>query len=336
MAKHGKKRLRLKREQARARSGSQYRRIGTGGEVVACHITPTWKEDGIASMFVLLRAPGGGHALAAFLVDIWCMGIKDAWGRLDITPTEYSQNVIGMIPPEVGIGPTDIETIQRIVAGGIRFAQQNGFRLPPRYERWTAMLGDIGNTDEADLSDFGVEDGKLRYVGNLEDLSRRLVGCSVDEFLAREDIDFVINPDDDSTLLDDSAVAVEEVAEVIRRRGLSAIRQWCFANNIPPHAQLGDAWDVMVEAMMQVPADDELDDDGLFDESVPLGNDAHSGAVVDAARANVDDLLALNDPATTPELQRAMAVVAQYMQQFDSPEELFDSLDLDNAFNELD
>ncbi len=304
-----------KREQARVKSGSPYRLVGASGQLVACYINEGWQEDGKASMYVLRRAPGGGHALGGYLVDLWCMGLKDAWGRLDIPYEEFRSRVLDSDSP-VAMEPIDLATVQQLVAGGIRFARDNGFRLPPRYERWTALLGDIGNPDQADLSRFRLN-GRLNYMGSHEDLKRRLIGCTVEEFLAREDVDHTIELDDDFTLLDDDAQTFEEGTAEAHRRMLDGARTWCFANGIAPHPRLPDAVDVIMESILQTP---EIDPDGPPDEAAFAASDASLGR-----------LLSFEQPDTEHELRTALEQLAKYMASFASPEDFAAALHLDES-----
>lgn len=95
-------------------------------------------------MYVLRRTSVHGLVMAAFLVDMWCAGLKDARGRLSATMDAFQEwvpNPRGGI--RQGFKQVDPAAVRRLVAGGIRFAEQNGFRLPSRDQRWTAMLGDL-------------------------------------------------------------------------------------------------------------------------------------------------------------------------------------------------
>ena len=315
MGRRNPKREHKQRERARSQSGSPYRLIGAAGEVVACCVNKGWEEEGKASIYLLRRIPGGGHAMGAFLIDLWCMGLKDAWGRLDLTYEEFRASVLDRGEPEVSFEPIDIETARRLVAGGIRFAEQNGFRLPPRHERWTALLGEIGDPAKADLSDFGV-DGKLRYEGSLEDLKRRLIGCRVEDFLKRKDVEYVIG-DDDFTLLNDTTVAVEEVAAMLRAKVVSGTRQWCFANGQVPHPRLGEAWDLVLEAIM---LSEELSEEGEPDE-----------AALDAVDNRAQSLLSLAGPEAGADLAEAMEQVRAYMGQFESAGAMMAALQIEDA-----
>jgi len=313
-----RKRDQRKREKQRAQGGSPYR-VVSRGKLAGAYINTGWREDGIASIFMLKTVPGHGHALGGFLGDIWCMGLKDAWGRLDCTYQEF-EDTLAEADTAMEMEPVDLDTVRRLVAGGIRFANQNGFRLPPRYERWTAMLGPLDDPDTADLSDFGV-DGKLRCVTTTEDLKRRLVGCSVDEYLARQDIEFDI-ADDSFTLLDDSQLALEEVVDNMAQRVVEAVRKWCFANRVAPHPRLAEAWDIVSEAMMQ--GDDVPEDP---DGEIVVGEQMTSG---------VTDLLALESPQIAEELRLAMNQIHEFMHQFASADEMMAHLGIDTALDEED
>jgi hypothetical protein len=319
----GRKRYQRKREKHRAKSGSPYRLVGLSGELAGAYINSTWRSDGMASIFMLKTLPGHGHALGAFLVDIWCMGLKDAWGRLDCSSQEFQQ-ILADAREAMDMVAVDLDTARRLVAGGVRFANQNGFRLPPRYERWTAMLGQLGDVDTADLSDFGAN-GKLRCITTREDLKRRLVGCPLDEFLARPDVEFQVG-NDDFTLLDDSRLAVEHVVDTVGQRIVDGVRRWCFANRIPPHPRLAEAWDIVSEAMMQF---EDPGEDADVDPEVA----AAAGAV---AESDVEDLLALETPETAADLRAAIEQIHAFMRQFQSAADMSARLGIDDALGPED
>ncbi|MBN2560709.1 MAG: hypothetical protein JXQ75_07255 [Phycisphaerae bacterium] len=322
-----RRRQERQRNLTRAKSGSPYRKIGQSGELVACYVNDNWRSDGYAVFYVLRRAPRFGIVMGAFFVDLWCAGLKDAWGRLDMTMEEFNDRVLsGPMADQVDLVRVNADVARRIVAGGIRFAQQNGFRLPPRYQRWTALLGDAGDVESADLSDFGV-DGKLRWVGPMTDLKARLVGCSVDEFLSREDVEYIVG-DEDFTMLDDSDVAVGDAADALRDRWLNAVRQWCFASGMQPHPALSEALDIVIESILHIPEGPETDDE-------PDDLDAElSEADYDVVTGNVDRFMDVLGSEKARELEGAFAQVISFNQQFRSSDELFAALAVDELGDE--
>lgn len=322
-----RKRLEKQRALKRAESGSVYRRIGELGQTKACYINKNWREAGFASIHCLRTVPGGGHAMAAFLVDIWCVGLKDAWGKLDITTEQFERGVVRHMEEhaDVELVRVDVDLVRRLIAGAIRFSGRNGFRLPPRYERWTAFLGGVGPIDSADLTPFGV-DGGLRYVGTVDDLDKRLVGVSVEEFLARDDLHYVLGSGE-STLLDDDDMALTEMLEGIKERGLAAVRQWCFANGSRPHPLLPQAWDITFEAIGQVGSSD--------DEAEQADLTSASDRVAGEAVVNCERLLGFENASDRLELETAMAQLQGYCSQFDSFEDFTAAMGF-NAFDDAD
>lgn len=266
------KRREKKAFQRRAeQGGSLYRRIGAAGDEAVCYINSDWREEGMIALHVLRPIPGGGHAAASFLIDPWALGLKDVFGRLDMTREEFDDLWVGTMQRQTEMVPTDLATARRLVAGGVRWAHDHGFRLPRRYERWVAMLGDIGDWHTADIRDFGFE-GKLRFVGDIEDLRRRLVGQTLEEFTARDDVEvvaalpseFLDDEDLDDEFqaaemnLDQEAIdAFKEAVEDVESRLLDAVRQWCFANGLPPHPRLPQAIQLVFTSMLETMAIDE-------------------------------------------------------------------------------
>ena len=311
-ARKRNKRRKEKRQATRATTGSPYQLVGRSGQIVACYVNRHWREDGGAGIYVLRRSRGRGMVLASFYIDVWCAGLKDAWGRLDMTMDEFQKRIYERASGEIELMRVDIDLVRRLVAGGIRFANQNGFRLPWRYERWVAVLGDVGDWRTADLSDFGVGD-KLRYTGTLTDLRKRLVGCSLDEFLDRDDIEFIIGHDDFSLISDEEAEGEKIVAE-LHDRMLNGVRGWCFANGVAPHPRLPDAADVLLEAMAQAPRGPG---DGPYDQPA-----------AEEVTKNLIDLLELATPVEERDLQEAIDQLGRFVATFESPEEMTAALGL--------
>jgi hypothetical protein len=190
-----KEKKRLKREKKRAEhrratAGSPYKRIAEVGAVHACYITEGWQTSGMASIHFMRVNPQGGFAMACFLIDFWCAGLKDAWGSLDMHKEDVDWH-LEQAQARTTIERIDPAAARQLVAGAIRYARQNGFRLPGHYDRWVNLLGEVPVPATADLRPFG-RDGRPMWVGTREDLQSRLIGCSVEDFLSRAGADFVI------------------------------------------------------------------------------------------------------------------------------------------------
>ncbi len=222
-----KERRRLKRkakrkQTIRLKNQSPFQRVLEHGKVARCVVNEDWRERGQAVLFVMAAVPDRPPMLANFFIDLWCAGLKDAWGRREFHGEDFRPVIedaeAGM---QMHFIPCDVAEARRLVTGGIRFARDNGFRVPEETDRWAALLGGLEDVDAADVSDFGVEDGKLHWVGPMSDLRDRLVGCTVEEFLAREDVDYMVEvgeeewlPEfDNAQVIHDSEWDEEDVGE---------------------------------------------------------------------------------------------------------------------------
>jgi len=326
--KRQKKRLSLRR----AEGSSPYSKLKHPGTIEACYINEGWDEIGMANIFALKRLPGGGMAMAVYLVDLLCTGLKDAWGRIDIGKDEFHEGL------DRARGRTDFvrispEAAWRLVSGAVRFARRNGFRLPPRYERWVSVLGDPSECASADTSDFGTEDSGLLYVGTMEDLRKRLIGCTPEQFLARDDVDFIspVGPpfydedddwdehdDDDDEAEDpgdagepsDPVADLDSIIDLVRGNLLDAAKKWLFGRSIPPHPRLAEALDLTMESLVQAKGLD-------WESASPPTED-----VMEEIETNVQDFLSLERGEIDQELVEAMVQICDFMSQFGTAEAL--------------
>ena len=334
-----KERQRLKRKQKkmamrRIQSRTALQRIAAEGGRLECWITPDWREKGMASVQVFGHARGGRAAFAAFLVDLWCVGLKDAFGRSDVPELEFREDNLEPWIEQTGTVPIDPMTVRRLVAGAIRFSRQNGFRLPPHWEKWVTIFGRdiLAELPTADVSEFGI-DGGLRYVGTMDFLRQRLIGCTVHEFLNRPDMHFVLGPgelpltgelededyeedetDDEAEEAEDDEESSPDMMEVLGATALqlaSAVREWCFANAVPPREPLDKAALIALAATLPIAAGVER---GGKLENMP------------APEALMDRLVSTHSPDQRQQILDAIEQIRQYMGRFDSPERMLQAI----------
>ena len=125
------------------------RRVAMSGATLECWINANWREQGIASLLVLGHAWGGSHVFAAFLIDIWCVGLKDAYGQNGVSRLDFEKDILKRANEAMPMIRFDATKARQLVAAAIRFSRQNGFKLPAHYDRWTAIFGDLGDISSA-------------------------------------------------------------------------------------------------------------------------------------------------------------------------------------------
>ncbi len=249
-------RAKAKKEAAR-RASARMKWAQHEGEVAACYVNENWRENGMAMVYLLRQLPGGLFACGCFLVDTLCFGLKDAWGISQTTMTEFREKVLDNVPEDTSLKRCDLDFAQRLVLGGVAHAQRNGFRLPKKHERWVRMVGPLESVALADTSDFG-RNGRLIYIGSVDELHERLVGSSFNEFLQRTDVEveftgMMRHPD---ALPLDDGLSEDEFMQLVD--GLvGAVRRWSFANGRAPQPFLGEMAEQLLDAILYTMEDAE-------------------------------------------------------------------------------
>ena len=96
-----------------------------------------WQEEGaITQILVARRLPMGQIAIGTFLVDLGCLGVKSAFGRLFNTRREYEELRNGMMAHQDMI-KANISLVAKIIHEAISYAQDLvGGPEQTRWWRW--------------------------------------------------------------------------------------------------------------------------------------------------------------------------------------------------------
>ena len=284
--KKERQRLKRKRKQMQLRKGrnaSIFQKLAGHEGAVEFFINDNWRAMGEASIMAFRPGPGGG-IFVAFLIDLWCSGLKDAFGQLNVTRHDFERHLQGPAGGEFEMIPLDPSSSRRLIAGAMRLSLHNGFRLPRKADRWASIVGVAGYAD-ADLSDFEKPDGRYRYVGTPQDLRRRLIG-SVEQFLERPDVSYILRDktnawmndvDDDEEVEDDQDLEEDEQEEFdsseqadptlpkfiemvqeIRDLALQLIEEWLTSTGHTPHPRLRDGLQLTLMGSMMQKATNEF------------------------------------------------------------------------------
>lgn len=83
-----------------------------------------WQNDGLAQVVVARQLPNLKFLLGIYLVDVFCLGLKDSFVRTHLKYDELTE-LLGHFPGK--LEDCDYEDARSIVLGGIEYAQQLGF-----------------------------------------------------------------------------------------------------------------------------------------------------------------------------------------------------------------
>jgi hypothetical protein len=130
------------------------------------------EEDGIGSLHLSRAFPNGQVAAANFLVDRWCLGIKDTWAEV-LHRTAYDEKYLrdrgADLPPPRHLKPEDA---RKLLEDAVEYARGLGFAPHADYSKAVLLFGDIDPAQSTAEFEFG-KDGKPFFVSGPNDTPER-------------------------------------------------------------------------------------------------------------------------------------------------------------------
>jgi hypothetical protein len=139
--------------------------------VFECLITTTWQEPtNLAHILVAKEPPFGGVVCCVFLVDLACLGPKEAFVTQFRTRDEYGAEFRPLMMNRYPMIPIEYPLAAKIISESLRYARNLGFDLPPRVSKTLAALGplDVADTCQQQIP-LGGEDGLPSYMAGPHD-----------------------------------------------------------------------------------------------------------------------------------------------------------------------
>src|SRR5262249_27685894 len=91
--------------------------------VERCLITRAWQEAGIAHVFVIRRLPDSRYISGIFLVDVFCLGLKDTFARTKLEDADLRS----MLQEALALDEISYEDARSVILGAIEYAAGFGF-----------------------------------------------------------------------------------------------------------------------------------------------------------------------------------------------------------------
>lgn len=147
-------------------------KLATEWPVVEALIPSDLWDQGIGALIISRRMPDGRIALANFLVDTYCLGVKDAYYDL-VTPIRY-RTIVAKANHVGPLRPAAPELFAKLVTDAVAYARDLGFAPHSDYEEARLLLAGIDTSRCTELFEFG-KDGKPLYIqGPNESLGRAM------------------------------------------------------------------------------------------------------------------------------------------------------------------
>ncbi len=178
----------------------------------SCWVLKDWREQGISPAVVVRRQPNGNIVFGTFLVDFWCLGVKDAFCNADIPPSEFHHEYLSKMFSDrpMQISPA---LAHEMIYGSIDFAARYGFRAHRDFKLTSYVLDPPEVHPRTGAVEFG-KDGEPFYVAgpcaDVEAVMRKLMaagGGRMPQHL------IPIDPDAEEWFDDEAEYEVEEAED---------------------------------------------------------------------------------------------------------------------------
>lgn len=141
----------------------------SSGEIYGCYIS-SGVATGMGTVLLGRRISGGRLAIAFFLLDTYCLGVKDAGGRIG-TPGQFDE-MLDQIRSNEAMLPAAPSTARKAVEEAIEYARSLGFPPHADYRKVSPIWGDIDASHSDREFAFG-RDGKPFYIAGPHDDAQR-------------------------------------------------------------------------------------------------------------------------------------------------------------------
>jgi hypothetical protein len=165
--------------------------------IEGCWAMDGWEEGGMTVIVIARRQPNGNIAYGGYMVDLYCLGLKNTFCNADIPTTTFHREVMPQAfgdEPPVEISPA---LAHEIIYGSIEYAAQYGFRPQRDYRLSQYILDPQDAHPRTGTVEFGHE-GKPLFVSgpydNVDAILRQL-----ERTAGEGNYDYIVQVGDPST-----------------------------------------------------------------------------------------------------------------------------------------
>ena len=145
--------------------------------LLECWISAEWREPGaITQIAVVRKSPSGGEVVVGgFLVDLGCLGIKDALTNIYRSQSEYQREYRDSLMASQPMEACDLDLAAKVVDEAIKYARSLGFEPHPDVQYALKVLGEAHPENCDEEIPVGGEDGKPLFIAGPYDDPERVI-----------------------------------------------------------------------------------------------------------------------------------------------------------------
>lgn len=172
MRKRQKKRAKEKQPPPMQRSPKQRIRMARVLPIKECLINRGWQKNGMARIFLSRKQPDGNLTFASYLVDVFCLGLKNTMCNVDMPALHLDRELKAGLYADDPAVPCSPHLANQIIYGAIEYAAELGFRPNKDFRDSQHVLEERDPTQEMYDVSFG-KDGKPFFIaGPYDDADR--------------------------------------------------------------------------------------------------------------------------------------------------------------------
>jgi hypothetical protein len=167
------KRKEKKHEVARQQSVGLPERLAAAARypVLHCLIGDRLEDQGMGSVLLSRELPGGRVAVAVFLVDRYCLGVKDVHMEV-LGRSAYESKFVRKFRVEMSSHDVPPAEARKLLTEAVAYARVLGLPPYPDYAKAMPIFGDVNPADSSAVFEFG-KDGKPFFIAGPHDSPER-------------------------------------------------------------------------------------------------------------------------------------------------------------------
>lgn len=144
----------------------RFERAAAAPVLDSCVFSMLWTQ-GMGQLLLSRELPSGGVAYAIFLLDTYCLGVKDVIFGVTNRP-DYDWRIHSKLVQSGKLLKITPEHARKLVEDSVTYARNLGFAPPGDYERARLIFGDIDASLCSEPFEFG-KNGKPLYISGPND-----------------------------------------------------------------------------------------------------------------------------------------------------------------------
>jgi hypothetical protein len=156
--------------------------------LLGCWIMADWQDEGITPVVVARKQTEDTVIFGVYLVDIFCLGVKDAYWKSDISLKQFTRQLPMLCSEEPE--QCEVSLAHELIYGSIEYARKFGFEPHPDYARASLLLDPPEKHPRKHRVTFG-KDGKPLFVAGPYDNPEKIYSKLM-QTAGEDNFDFLI------------------------------------------------------------------------------------------------------------------------------------------------